>query len=205
MFPITLWVVMAAAVPQVPKPPIILPQKAAPVAGDIEQVLLGPLTRETYACVEHPLGQLESTGDALGTDCMVLGGLTREGGFAREYRTDGKTNEDWYGWHATLLAPFDGTVVGAFSKSEVNVPGIFGKPPAAMIQIRRDDGVVVVFAHVTDLAVKIGDRVKSGQPIAKIGNNGFARAPHTHVGAWREKDRVPLQIRWDLRAMSRLR
>jgi hypothetical protein len=199
-----LFLLLQATSAPASKLPIVLPPKAAPVTGEIEEITLGPLLREPYSCLEHPLGQLDYAGDALGTDCTVIGGLTRDSGFARQFRTDGKTNEDWYGWHATLLAPFDGVVVGALTKDEVNAPGTFGKPPAAMLQFRRSDGVIVVYAHVTDLMVKIGDRVSAGQPVAKVGNNGFARAPHTHVGAWREKDKMPLQIRWDLRAMGTL-
>jgi murein DD-endopeptidase MepM/ murein hydrolase activator NlpD len=186
------------------KPPIIIPPKAAPVTGEIDQVTLGPIALEPFACTEHPLGQLSYAGDALGTDCTIVGGITDRGGFPREFKTDGKTNDDWYGWKVTLLAPFDGVVVGAYAKDEVNTPGVFGKPPAAVLQFRRADGVIVVYAHVTDLMVKVGDRVTAGQPVAKVGNNGVARSPHTHVGAWREKDSVPLQIRWDLRAMARL-
>jgi hypothetical protein len=204
MIPALALLFLQAAAPQAAKPPIIIPPKAAPVTGAIEEVILSPLVAEPFSCVEHPLGQLDWAGDALGTDCTVIGGLTKEGGFAREFRTDGKTNEDWYGWHATLLAPFDGVVVGAFAKNEVNTPGTFGKPPAAMLQFRRADGVIVVYAHVTDVTVKIGDTVTAGQPVAKVGNNGYARAPHTHVGAWRERDNMPLQIRWDLRAMGKL-
>ena len=73
-----------------------------------------------------------------------------------------------------------------------------------MIQFRNADGVIVVFAHVTEIAVKVGDTVKAGQVVAKVGNNGVARAPHIHIGAYREADAVPLQIRWDLRAMARI-
>ncbi|HEX8449651.1 MAG TPA: M23 family metallopeptidase [Allosphingosinicella sp.] len=72
-----------------------------------------------------------------------------------------------------------------------------------MLVLRRDDGTAVMLGHVADVAVAVGDRVKSGQPIARVGNNGPARAPHIHIGAYR--GRVPLQIRWDQKAMARLR
>jgi len=60
----------------------------------------------------------------------------------------------------------------------------------------------VLYAHIADVRVKEGDSVKAGQPIAKVGNNGFGRAPHIHIGAF--KGEMPLQIRWDLRAMAKL-
>ena len=184
--------------------PFIMPPKAADVTGDIEQVTLGPIYRSYYACVEHPLGQLGYAGDALGSDCMIQGGIDEKGGFARGYRTDGKTNADWYGWHAEVLAPVSGTVVGLYAKPDENAPGTMGKPPAAMLQIRTDAGVIVLMAHVTEVSVKRGDRVSAGQAVAKVGNNGMSRAPHIHVGAWREADAMPMQLRWDLRAMGKV-
>ena len=41
----------------------------------------------------------------------------------------------------------------------------------------------------------------SGQVVAKVGNNGYSRHPHIHIGAW--KGNEPLQIRFDLRAMGK--
>ena len=83
-----------------------------------------------------------------------------------------------------------------------NQPGKLGKPPAGFVELKRDDGVHFVLAHVTRLAVKPGDKVESGQLIAYVGNNGVSRHPHIHMGAWRDKE--PLQIRFDLAAMGRL-
>jgi hypothetical protein len=187
-----------------PAKSFVIPPKAAPVTGEIGQVTLAPLFAAPFTCMEHYAGQLAYAGDALGTDCMVTGGIEEGRGYSKLYRTDGTANEDWYGWHAEVLAPIEGTVIGVFAKPETNVPGTMGKPPAAMIQFRRDDGVIVVYAHVTDIRVKPGDRVRAGQVVALDGNNGMARAPHIHVGAYREKTAEPLQIRWDLRAMAAL-
>jgi len=50
--------------------------------------------------------------------------------------------------------------------------------------------------------VRLGDRVSVGQVVALDGNNGSARNPHVHVGAYRGK--TPLQIRWDLAAEGRI-
>ena len=173
-------------------------------AADIGQVLLSPLFREPYTCSEHAEGELEYPGDALGTDCVVIGGIdpARPEGFARTHRGDGSRNEDWYGWGVEVLAPFDGEVVRIVANDVVNQPGRFGTPPAAMVMVRREDGVVVVYGHVADVQVAQGERVRAGQVMARVGNNGVSRNPHIHVGALRGE--TPLQIRWDLRAMGRL-
>lgn len=183
-----------------------IPPKAARVTGPIQQVELGPVFADRYLCVEHAL-ELEYAGDALGTDCVLSGGVQiGSNGFLKLYRTDGKTNADWYGWHADVLAPFDGTVVHVHHDTQENAPGVLGPSSAAgWLRFKNEDGVIVVYAHVTKIAVKLGDRVEAGQVVAKLGNNGQTRAPGLHIGAYREADSMPLQIRWDLRAMAKKR
>jgi len=193
------------ALPRVPEVPTLFQRAVPPAPGhDVESVLLGPLFEQMFACTDHPEGTVGALGDAFGTDCMVVGGLEQEGehGYLSFFRQDGKRNEDWYGWHAKVLAPFDGRVVGVMHNDVTNVPGTLGKSPAAGIIFLRDDGLVVVYAHVDDVQVKAGDRVKAGQVVAVDGNNGMARSPHVHVGAFR--DTTPYQIRWDQRAEGRM-
>jgi murein DD-endopeptidase MepM/ murein hydrolase activator NlpD len=183
-----------------------VPPKAAQVTAPIQQVELGPVFADRYLCVEHAL-ELEYAGDALGTDCVLSGGVEiGRNGFLKLYRTDGTTNADWYGWHADVLAPFDGTVVYLHHEAEENVPGVLGPSSAAgSLRFRNGNGVIVTYVHVSQIAVKVGDRVKAGQVVAKLGNNGQTRAPGIHIGAYREADAMPLQIRWDLRAMAKKR
>jgi hypothetical protein len=179
------------------------PPLAREVTGEIQAVMLSPLFRKPFMCSEHHHGQMPHAGDALGTDCMVTGGIDPKGqGFSGLYRTDGRSNEDWYGWGAGVLAPFDGVVTAYFPKDSVNAPGTVGRPPAAMLRIQRSDGTIALLGHVAQVSVSVGDRVKAGQAIARVGNNGISRAPHIHIGAYRGD--MPLQIRWDQRAMARL-
>jgi hypothetical protein len=180
------------------------PAEKVAQTGPIESATIHPLFSASYACSEHWEGQLKYPGDSLGSDCIVFGGLPTDGqtGFVKAYKTDGMTNEDWYGWGEPVLAPFDSVVERVNINPVVNKPGSLGKPPASFVIFKHADGTRVMLGHVTDVTVKAGDPVIAGQPIAKVGNNGFGRAPHIHVGAWRDK--TPLQIRFDLRAAGRM-
>lgn len=164
----------------------------------IETVTLHRIFNEYFSCGEHYNGELEYLGDALGTDCVIQSGLQGDTGFVTAFRNDGARNEDWYGWNAEVLAPFDGTVVAVNVNPVVNQPGQLGRPPASIILFERADGVRVLFAHVQDLQVARGDTVRAGQVVARVGNNGYGRNPHIHIGAW--KGETPYQIRWDLRS-----
>ena len=175
----------------------------SPVGGaGIDEVTIGPLFRDPFECSQHPRGQLSQLGDALGSDCRPFG-FRRDGRetFPFTYRTDGSTNEDWVGWRADVLAPFEASVESVRVNPVTNQPGTLGEPPASAITFRRDDGVRVIYAHVQDIAVEEGGRVQVGQVIAHVGNNGRAWGPHIHVGAWR--DNTPLQIRFDLDLVGR--
>jgi len=166
----------------------------------IETITIHRIFNEYFSCGEHYEGELEYLGDALGTDCVIQSGLQGERGFVAAFQHDGARNEDWYGWNAEVLAPFDGTVVAVNVNPIVNQPGQLGRPPASFILFERADGVRVLFAHVQDLQVARGDTVRAGQVVARVGNNGYGRNPHIHIGAWKGEN--PYQIRWDLRSNS---
>ena len=190
----------SAAVAQVPAP--FSSAAEPPKAGQpIEAVVLYPLFERPFFCKDHAEGDAIGLGDALGTDCMVMGGL-ENGGYPRLYRTDGSTNDDWFGWHAPVLAPFDGVVKMVRVNPVVNRPGVKGSSPAGQIVFQRADGLIVAYAHIIDARVKVGDRVLAGQVVAVDGNNGAAQAPHVHVGVFR--NHTPYQIRWDQRAEGKL-
>jgi hypothetical protein len=168
----------------------------------INSVEIAPLFYQRFACTEHVNGELSDLGDALGSDCLVLGGIGASNGFIRLFKTDGATNDDWYGWHVEVHAPFDGVVTEAGINRVTNKPGTMGKSPPGYLKFERADGVVVVYAHLDDIRVRPGDHVSAGQVVALDGNNGSARNPHVHVGAYLGK--TPLQIRWDLAAEGRI-
>lgn len=171
-------------------------------ATPIEAVSIHRLFSGFFSCSEHYAGELPYLGDDLGSDCLVMSTLgpddDEDGWFSSLYKTDGKTNEDWYGWGVPVLAPFDGKVEEVHINPVTNTPGKHNPTPASRIVFSRADGTHVMFGHVADITVRKGDEVRAGQAVAKVGNNGYARAPHIHIGAWRGK--TPLQIRFDLRS-----
>jgi hypothetical protein len=194
-----------------------------PDSPAIDAIVIHPPLATSFTCSEHPLGAENHAGDALGADCLAYrsdGGAS--GTFDRFYTGDGSRNEDWFSWNQPLLAPFDGVVRGILRSQVTNRPGTRGPDPAAAILFERfgdpaDAPVQVGYAHVQDIQVKVGDTVRAGQFVARIGNSGNAMFPHVHVGALRgdlvrvfngevpDRALVPLQVRFDLGAMGRLR
>jgi murein DD-endopeptidase MepM/ murein hydrolase activator NlpD len=180
---------------------LLPPPTAKHLKGLPKQIVLGSIYKERHFCSEHTAAAW-NLGDSLGADCIISSAWG--GGYPKFYRTDGKKNEDWYGWHADVLAPIDGKVVGTFVNNVENTPGTFGKGQASAIQLLTSQDQIVILVHVTNIRVVIGEAVKQGQVIAQVGNSGIADAPHTHVGAYDVGSSLPLQIRWDLGEQAKL-
>ncbi|MCJ8014707.1 M23 family metallopeptidase [Paenibacillus sp. KQZ6P-2] len=167
------------------------------VTAVIEVVTIHPIHKHAFTVSEHPEGQLHHIGDALGCDCVIE---KFEDGWMRKYKNDGKNNEDWYGWNAEVLAPFDSIVEAIYINPNTNNPGSYIESRASSIRFLRNDGVRVMYAHIKDINVSEGESIKAGDIVARVGNNGYSRHPHIHIGAW--KGNTPLQIRFDLREMG---
>lgn len=73
-----------------------------------------------------------------------------------------------------IVAVADGTVVESGPASG------FGY----WVQIRHDDGTVTVYGHMYSASVSAGERVKAGDQISTIGNNGQSTGPHLHFEVW---------------------
>lgn len=176
----------------------------------IEAVVLYPVMNTTFTCAEHAEGELTHLGDAYGRDCMVIrNDTTRSKGhrIPSLFRNNGLNNEDWFGWEVPVLAPCDGTVASVNINGMTNQPGRIPDRTelegASEIRFSCEHGVQVVYAHIRKPTVKPGEPVRSGQEVALIGNNAVSTAPHIHVGAW--KGNTPLQIRFDLRTLGKIR
>lgn len=176
------------------------PARARGEGEPIEAVIIHPPVRKAFVSSEHPEGELDWLGDALGMDFIVVRFVD---GWMRPYKGDGKKNSDWFGWSEDVLAPCDGVVRLVTESADTNTPGSHSGGRASGLVFERDDGVMIGYGHVKDVCVKVGDRVSAGQVVGKVGNDGHSWHPHVHVGAWLGD--TPLQIRVDLAAKGRLR
>ena len=72
-----------------------------------------------------------------------------------------------------------GTPTVAVSSGTVIYSGVQGSY-GNTVMIQHDNGLVSLYAHNSSLVVKVGDQVKKGQVVAKIGSTGRSTGPHLH-------------------------
>jgi hypothetical protein len=116
----------------------------------------------------------------------------------RLYDGDGKTTELFYGFGEDVLAVADGTVVSVHDGMADATPFVAMTPKSksdyggnnVMVKIAPD--VFAWYAHLRQgsLAVKVGDAIKAGAPIAKLGNTGPSTGPHLHFGLFDKADPI---------------
>lgn len=159
-------------------------------------VKINPLFDQLYMCSDHGVERM-GIGDVFGKDCVIVDFVDNKNGkWVMPYKGSGYSNKDWFGYKADVLAPFDGEVIEVSENHKVNKPGSFVRSRAGAIIFKRVDGVMLLYAHTREPLVKKGDKVKRGQIVARVGNNGSSYSPHIHIGAWLGKK--PLQIVFDL-------
>ncbi|HKP36753.1 MAG TPA: M23 family metallopeptidase [Pyrinomonadaceae bacterium] len=102
-------------------------------------------------------------------------------------------NSMFYGYGADVIAVAAGRVVIAQDGIPENVPQIDGRVippfpltdrtyPGNMVVLKIGKGQYVFYAHLQlgSLRVKVGDRVRKGQLLGKVGNAGNSVGPHLH-------------------------
>lgn len=74
-----------------------------------------------------------------------------------------------------IKSTLDGTVIYVgFTPSDGHI-----------IQVQHENNLVSVYKHNTEVLKRVGDKIKSGEPIAIIGNSGeTSKGPHLHFELW---------------------
>jgi len=100
------------------------------------------------------------------------------------YKTDGKTNEDYYAFGKELIAPCDGQVVLVVDGVKDNVPGQMNTYNVGgnMVIIKTANNEYLVFCHFKHQSIKVkeGQQIKQGNLLGLCGNTGNSSEPHLH-------------------------
>lgn len=104
------------------------------------------------------------------------------------HRGDGKANADYYGFGAPVLAVADATVIDVLSRYADLVPNAPLPEPSLPeaggnhVVLDLGDGAFAFYGHLKadSIKVKTGDKVRAGQVIAALGNNGSSTFAHLH-------------------------
>jgi murein DD-endopeptidase MepM/ murein hydrolase activator NlpD len=102
----------------------------------------------------------------------------------RSFKTDGKTNEDYYAFGQPVIAPCDAEVVFAVNGVKDNVPGILNPMHVAgnavLLKTKNQEFILLAHFRQNTIKVKQGDMVKQGQLLGQCGNSGNSSEPHIH-------------------------
>jgi peptidase M23-like protein len=116
----------------------------------------------------------------------------------RIFDGDGKRVEQYYGFGEDVLAVADGTVVSMHDGMPDETPLVLMVPQSKSdyggnnVFLKIAPNVFAWYAHLRhgSLTVKVGDAVKAGAPIAKLGNTGPSEGPHLHFGLLDKPDSI---------------
>ena len=114
-----------------------------------------------------------------------------ENGLAAVGEIDGTPNEDWFGFGAELIAVAEG-VVRAIRDGVPDRSPLAQLPPVIEVTLEAAAGNYVVlelgtntfalYAHLQEgsVAVEVGQRVRRGDMLGRLGNSGNTSGPHLH-------------------------
>lgn len=107
-----------------------------------------------------------------------------QGANGKSYKTDGKSNEDYYAFGQSLTSPCDAEVVFAVDGVKDNVPGKMNTMHTLgnSVLLKTPDNEYIVFAHFKQGSVKVkaGEKIKTGQLLGLCGNSGNSSEAHLH-------------------------
>jgi len=114
----------------------------------------------------------------------------------RIFEGDGSKNEQHFAFREEVFAVADGTVVLTQNDKRDTTPNVAMIPETKedyggnLVILKIAPNVFAVYGHLHtgSVTVKVGDVVKTGTPLAMIGNNGPSFGPHLHFGLYDKPD-----------------
>ena len=109
--------------------------------------------------------------------------VTRE---EKSFRGDGRELEEYYSYGLSVLAPASGVVFASHDGEpdvgiDVSRWGLAGLGNHVGIEVAAQQYLFIGHLQPGSVAVRVGDRVKVGQPLGRIGNSGNSSEPHVHL------------------------
>lgn len=102
----------------------------------------------------------------------------------KSYKTDGKTNEDYYAFGKELIAPCDGEIVLVVDGVKDNIPGQMNSFNVGgnMIILKTAGNEYLVFCHFKHQSIKVkeGQKISQGELLGLCGNTGNSSEAHLH-------------------------
>ena len=100
------------------------------------------------------------------------------------YKTDGKTNEDYYAFGKELIAPCDGEIVLVVDGVKDNMPGQMNtfNVGGNMVILKTANNEYLVLCHFKHQSIKVkeGQKIKQGELLGLCGNTGNSSEAHVH-------------------------
>jgi hypothetical protein len=106
----------------------------------------------------------------------------------RTWRGDPNSNESFFAWNQPIYAVEDGKVLTVIQ----DVPDNLGQQENPANKPRRNSSILLghagggfsLYNHARQgsATVKVGQKVKAGEVIGRVGNAGFSSEPHLHFG-----------------------
>lgn len=101
------------------------------------------------------------------------------------YDRSGNTNEDYYSYGRTILAPVGGTIANVIDGVEDNSPGQMNPRQltgnTVVIQVSENEYLLLAHLKNGSIEVREGDAISVGETIGLVGNSGNSSEPHLHM------------------------
>jgi murein DD-endopeptidase MepM/ murein hydrolase activator NlpD len=92
----------------------------------------------------------------------------------------------WSGHKGVDLAGPHGQKVVSVSRGKVVQAGSAGAY-GNLVKVKTSDGKKVLYAHLSSITVKKGDKIAAGDKIGREGTTGRSTGPHLHLELWNKK------------------